>query len=52
MAQLKHGIHIDVSDDKLLTTTIGISMPKTYMQGLSSDFDQFFLVKETLLLYF
>ena len=24
-------------------------MPKTYMQGLSSDFEQFFLVKKNLL---
>ena len=31
--------------DKLLTTTIAIDMPKTYMQGVSSNFEQFFLVR-------
>ena len=38
--------------DKLLTTTIVISMPKTYMQGFSCDCEQFFLVKTNLFVYF
>ena len=46
----KHGIHTDVSDDNLETTTTAIGMPqKIYMQGLSSDFEQFFLVIKTTL---
>ena len=35
--------------DKLLFTTIVISMPKIYIQGLSSDLKQSFLVKNNSL---
>ena len=41
----------NVWSEKLLITSIVISMPKTYMQGFSSDFEQFFLVKK-LFVYF
>ena len=34
---------------KLLITTPAIGMPETYMQGLSSDLKQFFLVQNNLL---
>ena len=37
--------------DKLLTTTIAIGMPKTYMQRFSSDFEQFFLVKNNFVYF-
>ena len=38
--------------DKLLTTTIAIGMPKNLYAGFSSDFEQFFLVKNNFLCIF